>query len=283
MVLGIGEKVKPVIIGSRAMNEWFRDSRRPSGGTELGDWDFLVADRDDMAPYAYNQFRGPVDIFADERLAQWNWSGDFADPSELLTLKISHGMFVINDDFRNWEKHAWDIIFLQKQGATFIRELYDIVQPIWAERYRKNRITLQKSKAEFFADNVVRKYDHDSLHRSVASRGVPMYELILKPGSEVDCDWRKFQALDHDDQILCAQEEVFVTALERILVPKDYHYSSMRAYWWSLMKVCTSLFKNEWALFCLVNLDEMAVPVVDYLALHYKNTCLLELNDAPLS
>ncbi len=249
-----------ILIGSRAVAHWFPEARAG------GDWDWHADKPVDIPSY----FMGDRhDVFVDARLSAWPW-GAIATPDELYTLKISHSFWEINGP-RNWDKHASDIVFLERKGAKFLRPLYNIVLPIWKERYRRNPTNLNQTADGFFADAVNRKYVHDSIHESVAYGDRPLYESILRDGSEVAVDNSKFWAMDHDTQIKLVREEIYATALERILIPKDYVGSPRAAYHWALRRTATSLFKGEWALFLMLNLDELMTPDCDYMARHLAN------------
>lgn len=248
------------LIGSRAMALHFPDARKPGA-----DWDYQS---DKPAERIRDGKR--CDIFVDRRLGAWKHWGWLATPDELYTLKISHGFWEINGS-RNWDKHAADIVFLSRKGATFLRPLYDILLPIWKERYRRHRTSLSQGKDSFFADAVKRIYDHDSIHESVAYGDRPLYESILKDGETVAVDNAKFEAMDHATKIRLAREEIYATALERILIPAEYRGSPGAAYYWALRRTATSLFKGEWALFLLLNLDELMRPDCDYKQRHLDN------------
>lgn len=256
------------LVGSRAMAQWYPTARKPNG-----DWDYL-SDRPSEPPRSLFPDRR-YDMFVDPRLGAWPW-GHRATPDELYTLKISHSFWEINGPW-SWDKHALDIVFLYRQGAKFLRPLYDIVLPIWKERYKRNPTNLSQSASSFFADGVVRKYDHDSLHESVAYGERPLYEAILREGSDVAVDNAKFWEMDHETRIRLVREEIYATALERILIPANYEESPRRAYHWALRRTATSLFKNEWALFLLLNLDELMRPDCDYMARHLSNKHMLKL------
>jgi hypothetical protein len=257
------------LIGSQAMAFLFDDARAPGR-----DWDFHSESPVYKSEWDTNRW----DVFSDPRLAEWPW-GPIASPDELYTLKISHSFWEINGP-REWDKHAADIVFLERKGAKFLRPLFDIVLPIWRERYKPKPTNLNQGKDKFFADAVKRKYDHDSVHRTVAYYDRPLYEFILKQGSDVAVDASKFWVMDHATQIQLCREEVYATALERILIPNDYKGSPRWAYHWALRRTITSLFKGEWALFLLLNLDEMMVPDCDYRQRHLSNKDrLLELGE----
>lgn len=255
------------LTGSRAMRHWFDDARDPAGS----DWDYHASHEFYRLPATH-----PYDVFIDERLAAWPWSA-IATPDELYTLKISHSFWEIHGE-RSWDKHAMDVVFLERKGAQFIRELYDIILPIWKDRYRRNPTNLNQTSKNFFDDAVQRKYVHDTLHESVAYQDRPLYESILQDGSEVAVDNAKFWAMDFDTQIQLVREEIYVTALERILIPRDYVYSPTAAYHWALRRVVTSLFKGDWALFVMQHLDLLMKPDCDYVQRHLDRSHVLRLN-----
>lgn len=249
------------LVGSRAMAIHFPEYRRGSSGS---DWDFFT----DCMVGSHPDVLEKIDVFEDPQLRLWDW-GPVATPDELYTIKISHMFWEVNGSTENWNKHCYDAIFLQRNGAKFLPELYEILFPIWKRVHGGRKAKLRNaSKSGFFKDAVTRKYDHDSLHRSVAYNDKPVYEMILKDGSEVDCSWEKFMELPHEQQIQLCREEIYVTALERILVPNDLRADARRAYHWSLRRVLTSLFTGKWALFVALHLDELFVPDVDYRARH---------------
>lgn len=260
------------LVGGQALSHWFPDAPMTS------DWDYFTPCEVGSEP---EHPGGILDVFEDPRLGTWNW-GEIATPDELYTIKVSHMFWQPNKSDKLWDKHFSRLIFIQRKGAKLIRPLYDILLPIWKQQYnKKSEPNLTKNKAEFFKDAVVRKYDHDSLHDSVAYRvlssGVhqPWFELILKPGSEVDVDWNMFQLLTPDAQLEMIREEIYVTALERLIIPADYNYDPRKAYHWALRRCITSLFKNEWALWIVTHLDELRRPDVDFVQRHRDNAHLL--------
>lgn len=252
------------LTGSRALGCWFADARKATG-----DWDYI-------SPYdlpCADDIPDSWDVFIDSRLASWKW-GPVANPDELYTMKISHSFWEINGP-RDWNKHASDIVFLSRKGTQFIRPLYEILLPIWKERYRAHPTNLNQSSEQFFSDAVNRKYDHDSVHVSIAYGDVPLYVSILREDSDVAVDNGKFWSMDHYTQIRLVREEIYATALERILIPAHYQGSPSAAYHWALRRTATSLFKNEWALFILRNLDELMKPDCDYVRRHLSRKNVL--------
>ncbi len=257
-----------VLVGSRALG-W------PGRVKPDTDWDWLRSDPC-FVPLGDN-----VEVFTDPRIGEWNW-GNVATLDELYTLKISHSAWDIGG---SWNKHACDIMQMKSCGAQFIPELYEILRPIWKDQHGRKEVSLTQTKEKFFSDNVVRKYDHDSLHETVCYYDYPfpypLYRAVLKPGSEVDCDWSVFEKLTHADQIKMIREEIYVTALERILLPTGFTKCQLFAYRWSLRRCATSLLKGRWQLFIMLNLSELWTPDIDYRALHRSRTDrLIPMEDA---
>lgn len=237
-----------MLIGSKAMKVWFPDFREPK-------------DEDHFSPDPEKS----GDNFWHESFPEV-WSADYvASPSQLYTIKVSHSPWDLHG---TWEKHMHDILFLQNQGVELNRDMWEILHPVWKEKHGTKRVNLNKTKEDFFGDAVVRKYDHDSLHDSVAYGDEAMYIQILKDGSDVLVDNDKFWAMSQEDKLKTIREEVYATALERWIIPSDYRCSPRAAYARALKKSIVSLFKNEWALFIIQNYHELYKPDFDYVGQH---------------
>lgn len=251
-----------MIIGSTAMKYHFPEAREPK------DYDVLSPESV-VAPDGQR-----VDAFWDDSFPiEWAHPGH-ASPEYLYATKVSHAFWDWSGN--NWSKHMSDILFFQSKGVEFDREVYDILRPVWKAKHgRKVETNLNQTKANFFADAVVRKYDHDSLHMSVCYGDRPVYEPLLKEGSEVLIDNDKFWALDLEEKFKVIREECYATALERFVIPSDYTCSPRGAYAKSMKKCITSLFKGEWALFIVLNYSELHKPDMDYVAHHKSKSHLL--------
>lgn len=250
-----------MLVGSRALAVHFPDFKR-----EPKDWDWIT----DIADYTERDANN--DAYWHPSFPQeWANNAIIASPEFMYTLKVSHAAWDIHG---TWEKHMSDVLFLQRKGldASFDRETYDILFPVWKELHGKKRVNLNKTKDDFFGDAVVRKYDHDSLHDSVAYGDRPMYERILRDGSEVMVDSDKFWAMDFDDKMRTIREEIYATALERWVVPSNYKVSPRAAYARALKKSIVSLFKNDWCLFIVRNYDQLYQPDMDYVKHHQSKS-----------
>lgn len=243
-----------LIIGSTAMfNQGYTD-RRP----------------DDLDMFADDPPMG-VDAFWDDAFSGWIPEGmnRMATLDELYTIKLSHSYWELKNG--TWRKHMHDLVALQDAGAKVDQPLHDLLYGVWERRHGKKRVDLSQESDEFFSDAVRRKYDHDSLHRSVAYSERPLYEEVLKAGASVQMDMKKVWAMPLDLQIKLFREEVYVTALERIIIPSDYTESPRAAYAWALRRTITSLTKGKSAQFISEHFKTFRVPDMDYVQHHLAN------------
>lgn len=243
------------LVGSRAVQAWFPDYREPK------DWDFF-------SPEAVTSIEG-AETFWHPRLEMWENRPCVASPSQLYTIKVSHAFWTLHG---TWNKHMYDIQWLQHKDVEFIPELFDILYPIWEERYGKKKVNLNAEPEDFFNKRVHRVYDHDSIHRSIAYYDEPLFNKILRDGHKVAVDKAKWDALSYEDKLKTVREEVYATALERQVIPSEYKGSKRAAYAWALMKTITSFSKGWFPLFIVLNYKELYKPDVDYVAVHRANS-----------
>jgi hypothetical protein len=223
-----------------------------------------------------------AETFWHEDLRKWYFGSDgkyrtvsfLPTPNELYTIKVSHAFWNLHG---TWNKHMGDIVFLHGKGAKLIPELYDILYPIWEERYGKKKANLEAKPEDFFNKNVHRVYDHDSIHRSIAYYDRPLFERILRDGHQVAVDRAKFEALSYEDKLRLVREEVYATALERQIIPSNYKGSPRAAYAWAMMKTVTSFSKGWFPLFIVLNYQNLFKPDVEYVKVHQANSDRLVL------
>lgn len=194
---------------------------------------------------------------------------EYATLDQMYTIKLSHSHWELKNG--SWHKHIADMRALKRAGAVLDLDLYKILYKVWEEMYGKKEMNLDQDKSEFFDDAVRRTYDHDSIHASVAFGSAPIYEEILRDGASVDIDPKKLWALPHEHIVQLFIEEVCVTALERIVIPRDYKTSPGAAYLWALRRTITSLTKGKSSRFILENYEDFAIPDPEYVTRHRDN------------
>jgi hypothetical protein len=231
-----------IVIGSTALHSLYPEQvRKPKDLDTFND--------------EHGSITNPEDSFWDDRLLEWFGPSEsgYADRDELYTIKVSHAQWDLKNG--SWGKHMADILFLQGKGAKLIPELHDILYRIWIDRHGPKKMTFSESE-EFFDDAVVRKYDHDSLHESVAYGDHALYLDYLIPGKSVAMDMGKVWASGHDTLVKLFREEIYATALERIVIPRSYRVSPGYAYHWALRRTITSLTKGRTSRWLIENFKD---------------------------
>lgn len=243
-----------IVIGSTAAKHWLSDWRYPK-------------DLDLFTDYLNTTLPEGDHFWHESFQALWKpGEARMATLDELYTIKVSHLYW----DLRNktWEKHAQDARALKRAGAVLKQGMHRVLYKAWEERYGAKRVDLNMDKAAFFSDAVPRKYDHDSVHYSVAYGDYPLYEDFLKDGEEINIDMPKVWAAPFEQQVRLFREEIFATALERKIIPSNYTASPRAAYAWALKRTITSLTKGKSARFIADNLDTFMALDVDYVERH---------------
>lgn len=251
-----------LIIGSKAAKHWFRDWREPK------DFDVFT----NAAPESLDATGLRIEPFWDDRIDDLRPrpAGLYATPDELYTIKVSHAYWELRNG--TWNKHMFDVLRLKERGAKLIPEWHDVLYGIWEDLHGTKKVDLTQEADEFFSDAVTRIYDHDSIHHSVAyTPGKPIYDECLKDGKSVQMDMAKVWAMPFDRQVQMFREEVYVTALERLVIPSGYTHSPGAAYQWALRRTITSLTKGASAKFMVENFDVFRRPDVRYVDRHLAN------------
>lgn len=242
---------KQVLVGSQATLYYFPDFRQPKDRDYLVDgaekskkgFEYKDANKGDGLKYLYNNSNFCFDDLHHCYIAS---------PEFLYTLKLSHSFWNIH-----WEKTAFDILFFQKKGVQHDEHLFDLLYKDWEKIHGKKRAYLKKSNDEFFKDNVEREYIHDDLHKAVAYYDAPLYERCKKDINSALLDKALFNAMPEDDKIKLCREEIYVTALERWLIPTGFRTDVKVAYRRAIKQLVTSMTKGFFPKYIMLNYSKI--------------------------
>lgn len=204
-----------------------------------------------------------------------------ASPKTLLTIKKSHLHFPIK-----WLKHIKDYSYIKDQinSSLWSLNLYqddNLLKEAYDKLYTntKNRLdikikpNLNMSNEDFFnksQKSLKRKYIHDDIHKVVAFGSSPMYTKIKLDQNSAQCDQGLWDALDLNAQVNTVQEEAFVIALERYLIPRHENMASISAteaydaFLKALGKITTTLSSGWFRDFIIENWAKCSELKIDY-------------------
>lgn len=236
-----------MIFGSTAIKHFYPDFREPKDLDVMTEAPLMTKEEEHYWIPEY------------EELINASSNEEYLDPDLILTLKASHAGWDIH-----WQKTMYDILFLKRKGHKINKPLYKKLTKAWTKVHGKKSAPLKgKTADEFFDDYVERKYVHDDIHKAVAYYEEPLYVKILKTENSVECSEEKFNQLSLTDRVRLAKEEIFVTALERWIIP-DPTYSAGKAYQKSLKKFVTTMSSGWMTFFLVDNFELLCHNTEDY-------------------
>lgn len=235
------------LIGSRALRYHFPDSREPN------DWDYIT--NEPLVSVTHGDLR--VEYHNTGHPGhQWILEqGPIASPQILLTIKMSHAFWDVH-----WAKTMNDIKFLQHKGVKYIPELFELLHDLWTQLHGTKKAKLTMSNEDFFVDNVSRIYVHDELHKAVAYYDKPLYTRIKVDQDKAHCSYELFKRLNYADQLKLCREEIYVTALERFLIPTKFGEGKYSSYIFACKKLLTSMSKGWFPKFIVENWLQLYKP-----------------------
>ncbi len=176
----------------------------------------------------------------------------------LFTIKDSHKYKKFQNTSRGFYKTAIDWHVMKNAGACVRQEYEEFGKLRSRESYNYSHPKLNQSKKSFFADdNINYKYDHDTIHQSVALYDRPAYTYYLKDGQEINCDKAKFFACSRDIQLAGVLEEALTLALERSQIPYPSVMTAEQSFRFALAKVCSSITSGWFRQFAFENMFDV--------------------------
>lgn len=236
-----------MLIGSRAAKQYFPDFPR-----EPDDWDYIS--EDEIIPSGPQRIETKY-CWAFKKIVE-KYKVDVAPPDLLYTLKVSHSFW----DSVHWRKTMFDITFFQDKGCKIDEEAFRWLYANWEEKFGAKKAYLNKSNEEFFQDAVKRKYVHDDIHAAIAYYEKPLYFKIKKNEDRALTNESLFWQLNEEDRLKLCREEIYVTALERFLIPTDFGYHPTSAYFEGAKLLITSMTKGWFPRFLVENWRQLKRP-----------------------
>lgn len=236
--------MRKVLIGSRAAQYCFPDFRQSKDEDYLVDYE--VSSTKKIEYHNANLGIGLTNILDEDQIAS---------PETLYTLKLSHCFWSIN-----WAKTMHDINFFQNKNVIHNEKLFKELYKDWEVIHGKKKASLKKSNEDFFKDNVNRKYVHDDIHKAIAYYDEPMFNKVKQDISQALLSKEMFNALSHEDKLKLCREEIYATAIERFIVPRDFRIDKLVAYRGACRLLMTSMTKGWFPTFIALNWKQLSNP-----------------------
>jgi hypothetical protein len=183
-----------------------------------------------------------------------------ATPEVLLSLKHSH-RYLSN----HWHKNIRDYHFLKKH-AVLDEHLLNVSKIREEEQTRRSAgFSLNVSNDHFFKASqhaVGRIYEHDDLHRATCFYDEPLWAKCKPDDSKAYVSQKLFNELPFSDKVKMVQEEAFVIALERKIIPNDEN--PKKAFNYAVMRIGTNLTRGWFREFAVENYFEVMNCKVDF-------------------
>ena len=248
--------MKNLLIGSRALNFWFPDHKIK----ESTDWDIISDKPFEDIPEGINYEWHDPDILLNRELWKYastpiEFNGEelhVVTPLGLALIKRSHLWRDLGFDkhITQWNKH------LQREMFNAFADDKDYLQRRTAatmQMFPQGHPKLNQTVEKFFDDAVTKKYNHDFLHELYAHHDKPLYTYMQSNPELAWCEKDKWDKFSFDDKIKCVQEEAYVIATERFLVPSGWDYPERLAYFNAIKKICTTLCSGWFRDFAIDN------------------------------
>ena len=192
--------------------------------------------------------------------------GHFDELYSILSLKYlaltkrSHLIYPIH-----FEKNIEDYHSMKSYLGPFERDemmdkYYILRYGEAAQRNKQRTPKLNVTTEDFFSSKlaVPNYFVHDHIHAMMAHDGVPMYTKMQPDPSMAWCSKDMFFNLSYKQQVQCIQEEGYVIALERYIIPQ--HGESCNnffdCYKRAVKRICTTLTSGWFRDFAIENYDK---------------------------
>jgi hypothetical protein len=190
-------------------------------------------------------------------------TGFFGEEMNVLNLqyqmltKRSHLIYPIHFEKNIEDYHSMKRFLGDFEKDELMQEYYTLRSKETAERIKQRTPKLNVSVEDFFSSKlpVPIYFVHDHIHEMMAHYDRPLYTMIQRDPNKAWCDKDLFFDLPYIKQVQCVQEEAYVIALERYIIPQygencnDYFDCYKRA----VKRICTTLTSGWFRDFAIEN------------------------------
>ncbi|MFF2531234.1 hypothetical protein ACFVS2_20240 [Brevibacillus sp. NPDC058079] len=178
---------------------------------------------------------------------------------QMLT-KRSHLIYPVH-----FEKNMEDYQLLKNilgdlNKDEYMETYYNLRYEEAKKRYKQKTPKLNVTTEDFFSSKLAVEpyFVHDDLHELMAHNDRPVYTMMQKDNSKAWCEKEMFYALPYEYQVQAVQEEGYVIALERYIIPQfgDSWEDHFECYKKALKRICTTLTSGWFREFAIENYDE---------------------------
>ncbi len=181
-----------------------------------------------------------------------------------LVTKYSHIIYPVHfekniNDYHLIKSNLWLSKIDNLLDIKDYKEYYDLRSAEAKERYSDKFKTpnLHVTNEDFFSSKLAVKtyFIHDHIHEVMKHYEQPVYEMMKRDFSLAKCEEDMFFSLDFEKRIACVQEEAYVIALERYIIPQagDFCDDHFECYKKALQRICTTLCSGWFRKFAIEN------------------------------
>jgi hypothetical protein len=203
---------------------------------------------------------------------QWAETMSQLDTAELYGVKMEIAPLEMLYSLKRSHRHSPRAFHKHIRDYNLLRKLFggkDVFSKVTAMRYKevveRERLrtpSLNRTTVDFFDDKVSnRTFIHDQIHEVMAHAERPMFERIKIDPDKVACSKEKFFLLSDTERRMCVQEEAYVIALERAMIPMLFEGEKIavphEAYAWAVMRICTTLCSGWFREYAVENYENI--------------------------
>lgn len=181
-----------------------------------------------------------------------------------LVTKYSHIIYPVHfekniNDYHLIKSNLWISKIDNLLNVEDYQEYYDIRHAEAKEKYSEKFKTpnLHVTNEDFFSSKLAVKtyFIHDHIHEVMKHYDQPVYEMMKRDFSLAKCEEDMFFSLEFEKRIRCVQEEAYVIALERYIIPQagDFCDDHFECYKKALQRICTTLCSGWFRKFAIEN------------------------------